>query len=243
VLFYDLEHAMEDPLWVLQIWTGGLASHGAVIGLIVAMWLFTRRRGVPFFEGADRFAFSAALGATLVRLGNLFNSEIVGRVVPDQSWGFRFPRFDTNVAEAPLRYPTQLFEFTLGLVVLLALYLTDRWAGQEKRPRGLLISTFFVVYFGGRFGIEFFKEYEAIDPSSPLTMGQLLSILPFFMGVFGVFASLRSNLPAGWTPAAGAIASHPATDEDDEEDEDEGADEGAGIDPDVPPETAISWGT
>src|SRR5690606_30685260 len=75
VIFYDLDQALENPLWVLQIWTGGLASHGAVIGLIIAMYLFTKSRKVPFLEGADRFAFSAALGATLVRLGNFFNSE------------------------------------------------------------------------------------------------------------------------------------------------------------------------
>lgn len=230
VLFYDLDHALEDPLWVLQIWTGGLASHGAVIGLIIAMWLFTKRRGIPFLEGADRFAFSAALGATLVRLGNLFNSEIVGRVVPDQSWGFRFPRFDTQVAEVPLRYPTQLFEFALGLFVLLALYVVDRVAGQEKRPRGLLISTFFVVYFGGRFGIEFFKEYEAIDPSSPLTMGQLLSILPFFIGVFGVFASLRHKVPVGWSTPVKSPARAKESTTDDTEDEEA---EESGYDPDV----------
>ena len=215
VLFYDLDHAIEDPLWVLQIWTGGLASHGAVIGLIVAMWLFTRQRRVPFFEGADRFAFSAALGATLVRLGNFFNSEIVGRRVPDQSWGVRFPRYDQHLAEAPLRYPTQIFEFLMGLGVLLALYLTDRYMGREKRPRGLLISVFFLLYFAGRFGIEFFKEYQTLESSSPLTMGQLLSIPGFFIGVFGVFASLRANIPAGWTPAARAEELNERTEGDD----------------------------
>ncbi len=199
VLFYDLDHALQDPLWVLQIWTGGLASHGAVIGLIVAMWIFTKQRKVPFFEGADRFAFSAALGATLVRLGNFFNSEIVGREVPGQSWGVRFPRYDQHLAEAPLRYPTQIFEFVLGLTVLLGLYLTDRAMGKEKRPRGLLISVFFLLYFAGRFCVEFFKEYQTLESSSPLTMGQLLSIPGFFIGVFGVFASVRSKIPAGWS--------------------------------------------
>ena len=59
VLFYDLDKALEDPWWVFKIWTGGLASHGAVIGLILAMYLFTKKRGIPFLEGSDRFAFSA----------------------------------------------------------------------------------------------------------------------------------------------------------------------------------------
>ena len=142
VLFYDLDKAMQNPMWVLEIWTGGLASHGAVAGLIVAMFIFTKRRGIAFLEGADRFAFSAALGATLVRVGNFLNSEIVGRVVPGQTWGVQFPRYDAQLVadgkEVPFRYPTQLFEIALGLVILLVLYLADRKTGKEKRPRGLL---------------------------------------------------------------------------------------------------------
>ncbi len=226
VIFYDLDHALQDPLWVLQIWTGGLASHGAVIGLIIAMWLFTRSRKVSFFEGADRFAFSAALGATLVRLGNFFNSEIVGRRVADQSWGVRFPRYDQHLVEAPLRYPTQVFEFLLGLSVLLSLYVVDRVAGREKRPRGLLISVFFLLYFAGRFCVEFFKEYQALESSSPLTMGQLLSIPGFFIGVFGVFASLRSKVPAGWNAPDSTAPDSAAAATSDEDEDDK-------IDPDV----------
>ncbi len=227
VLFYDLDKALEDPLWVLQIWTGGLASHGAVLGLILAMFIFTRKRNVPFLEGADRFAFSAALGATLVRVGNFFNSEIVGRVVPDQSWGVRFPRFDNHVAEAPLRYPTQLFEVLLGLVALLSLYVADRALGKEKRPRGALISVFFIVYFAGRFTVEFFKEFQAKqDYTSALTMGQWLSIPGFALGVFGLVWALKTHLPAGWTPEArGEVAADDEDEEDDGEDEEGEGDE------------------
>ena len=139
VLFYDLDKAIADPTWVFKIWTGGLASHGAVLGLIFVMWLYCKRRGVPFLEGADRFAFAADLGATLVRVGNLMNSEIVGRKT-DQTWGFRFPRFDHNVAVAPYRYPTQLAEIALGCLVMLGLYVADKKLGEEKRPRGALIA-------------------------------------------------------------------------------------------------------
>jgi prolipoprotein diacylglyceryl transferase len=219
VLFYDLDKALEDPLWVLEIWTGGLASHGAVLGLILAMFLFTRKRGVPFLEGADRFAFSAALGATLVRVGNFFNSEIVGRKVPDQSWGVRFPRFDNHVAEVPLRYPTQLFEVLLGLVVMAGLFIADRALGKEKRPRGALISVFFVLYFAGRFTVEFFKEFQAKqDYTNFLTMGQLLSIPGFLLGVFGLIWAIKVHLPVGWTPEArGEVVQ--SADEEDEEDE------------------------
>jgi prolipoprotein diacylglyceryl transferase len=208
VLFYDLDHALEDPAWIFKIWTGGLASHGAVIGLVLVMYLFTRRHGVPFLEGADRFAFSATLGATLVRVGNFFNSEILGRPT-NSDWGIRFPLADG--ANAPLRYPTQLYEIALGLFVMLVLYLVDRRL-KETRPRGLLISLFFALYFAGRFVIEFYKEYQVFSAAeTPLTMGQYLSIPGFLLGVYGVQWSLRTRLPAGW----------PREDQDDDEFEDE----------------------
>jgi phosphatidylglycerol---prolipoprotein diacylglyceryl transferase len=231
VIFYDWEKALDDPSWVFRIWEGGLASHGAVIGLILAMWIFTKRRGVPFLEGSDRFSFSAALGATLVRVGNFFNSEIVGRQVPDQSWGVRFPRYDVGYAEAPLRYPTQAFEALLGIFVLLCLYLSDRAAGREKRPRGLLISVFFLVYFIGRFAVEFWKEHQVFDKTALLDMGQFLSIPGIFLGAFGIYWSLTTRLPAGWAEPEGetdekAPLYDPDVDEafggDDEDEEEDG---------------------
>jgi prolipoprotein diacylglyceryl transferase len=239
VLFYDFEKAAQDPLWVLQIWTGGLASHGAVMGLILAMWIFTKRRGVPFLEGADRFAFSAALGATLVRLGNFFNSEIVGREVPGQTWGVRFPLYDVSALQPPLRYPTQLFEFALGLFVLLCLWLADRGAGEEKRPRGLLISVFFLVYFSGRFGIEFFKELQVLsyEKSSPITMGQTLSLPGIALGIFGIAYSLKKKEPVGWPNADVDADSEDEEDDDGDEDESDEEDD-RGYDPDVDAELA-----
>ena len=124
-------------MWVFKIWTGGLASHGAVIGLIIVMYLFTKKHGVPFLEGADRFAFSATLGATVVRIGNLLNSEIVGRVVPGQTWGIKFPRADIpgsmerlsfspeELANVQYRYPSQIFEILLGTGVFIGLLIAD----------------------------------------------------------------------------------------------------------------------
>ena len=176
--FYDYEKTLSDPFWVLQIWTGGLSSHGAVIGLIFAMWRFTKNRGIPFLEGADRFSFSAALGAMLVRIGNFFNSEIVGKVT-DGTWGVKFPRYDRG-GEVFYRHPTQLYEAAVALAVLGALYLADKLMGKERRPRGMMISLFFVLYFSGRFGIEYFKEVqvaalESTGATLGFSMGQVLS--------------------------------------------------------------------
>jgi prolipoprotein diacylglyceryl transferase len=221
VVFYDYEKALADPIWVLKIWTGGLSSHGAVIGLLVAMYLFTKRRGISYVEGMDRFAFAAALGATLVRVGNFFNSEIVGKPT-DQTWGVKFPRYD-QAADVPYRHPTQVYEVLLGLFVLLVLYIVDRVSGKEKRPRGLLVSTFFVVYFGGRFFIEFFKELqvESIEKAVGLTMGQILSIPCFLAGVIGLVLSLTKKIPVGWYSDEDADEIDENDDEEEGEDEDE----------------------
>jgi prolipoprotein diacylglyceryl transferase len=214
VIFYDYEKALGDPLWVLKIWTGGLSSHGAVIGLLVAMYIFTKRRGISYVEGMDRFTFAAALGATLVRVGNFFNSEIVGKPT-NQTWGVRFPRYDQTV-DGPYRHPTQIYEVLLGLFVLLVLYIVDKVAGREKRPRALMVSTFFIVYFGGRFCIEFFKELqvESIEKAVGLTMGQILSIPCFLAGIVGLVLTLKKRIPVGWY-----------SDDEDELDEDEEAED------------------
>ncbi len=230
VLFYDLDQAIRDPIWILKIWTGGLASHGAVIGLIIAMYLFTKRRGVPFLEGADRFAYSATLGALVVRIGNLLNSEIVGRVVPDQSWGMKFPRADIagsleqlsftaeELAGVKYRYPSQLLEIALGVLVFIGLLVADRVMGKEKRPRGAMISWFFVLYFGGRLFTEHFKEIEALDPSSTITMGQWLSFPGLLLGLYGLYRSFKRREPVGWV--------EPGDEPEDEDEDQEDADEG-----------------
>jgi len=226
VIFYDYEKALEDPVWIFKIWTGGLASHGAVVGLIIAMYFFTKRRQVPFLEGADRFAFSAALGATVVRIGNLFNSEIVGRVVPDQSWGMRFPLNgpDHGLDPIPLRYPSQLYEIALGTAVFVGLIIADRVMGKEKRPRGAMISWFFALYFTGRLFTENYKEIEALDPHSAVSMGQYLSVLPALLGWYGLYWSFKHKLPVGWVDES-ASRSEDDEDESEEEPEDEAAPE------------------
>ncbi len=197
-LFYASDEFFADPMVFFDVSRGGIASHGSVLGMLLGMWVLTRWRGASFIEGCDRFAITAAYGAAMVRLGNLFNSEIVGRLT-DQSWGFRFVRYDPGLgADVPLRHPSQLYEFAMGIAVMLLLIAIDRWAGREHRPRGLMISSCFVLYFGGRFLVEFFKEYQAFDPSIPLTMGQVMSIPGVVVGILGLVLTFRYRIPASW---------------------------------------------
>lgn len=204
VFFYEFDRAMADPAWIIQFWKGGLASHGATLGLLVGLFVWAKRRGQSYIETLDRFAWTATLAAILVRVGNFFNSEIVGRKTGGD-WGVRFPRYDHEVAKlgiehVPLRHPSQIYEALMGVGVFLVLLAVDKAAGKESRPRGLMISTFFAVYFAGRFLVEFFKEYQTLPTDSSLTMGQILSIPAVLAGVVGIIWSLKKGVKAHWVP-------------------------------------------
>ena len=151
LVFYDPQLLKHNPLEILFFWTGGLSSHGAAVGLVLALMFFARQQRMSFLDVADRLTFSCAwLG--WVRVGNLFNSEIVGRVT-DLPWGVRFPRYDHQlpIELVPLRHPAQLYEAAMAFSLLGVLVLIDRLAGRETRPLGLLAYSFLVLLFLGRF--------------------------------------------------------------------------------------------
>ncbi|MGC4091013.1 MAG: prolipoprotein diacylglyceryl transferase [Polyangiaceae bacterium] len=112
----------------------------------------------------------------------------------------------------------------LGLTVLGMLFVIDKRLGKEKRPRGALISSFFVMYFCGRFIVEFFKEYDGISPDSPLRMGQILSLPGILIGVYGLYWSFTKRVPVGWPHEELPEGDDEEEDEDGDEDEDEEAD-------------------
>jgi hypothetical protein len=146
----------------------------------------------------------------------------------------RFPRADHALAEVPLRYPSQLFEIALGTSVFIGLLIADRAMGKEKRPRGALISWFFVLYFGGRLFTERYKEIEALPADSAITMGQYLSFPGVLLGLFGLWVAYKRREPAGWVeedaedPHARDDADErdaPDDDADDDETDDNDADD------------------
>jgi prolipoprotein diacylglyceryl transferase len=184
--FYEPEYYLKNPVEILKIWRGGLASHGAAIGIPLVLWLWIRKYKKSFIWIVDRIVVVVALGGTFIRLGNLMNSEIYG-VETTLPWGFVFIR---NMEMVP-KHPTQLYEaLTYFLVFLLLLWLYFR---NDGKPRpGSLFGLFLLLVFGVRFLIEFIKEDQvAFEAGMSLNMGQWLSI-PFALLGAGILVwSLR----------------------------------------------------
>jgi len=179
-LFYEPDYYLSNPVEILKVWKGGLASHGAAIGILIALYLFIRKYKKPFIWILDRIVVVVALGGALIRLGNLMNSEIYG-VETNLPWGFVFIR---NHEVVP-KHPTQIYEaltyfFVFGL--LFWIYLKTK--GQFRA--GTLFGLFLILVFGIRFIIEFIKEKQVpFEEGMVLNMGQLLSI-PFVLLGFGI---------------------------------------------------------
>ena len=150
----------------------GLASHGGTIGLILALWLYVRHTKVNLWRVLDNVAIATPVTACLIRLGNLMNSEIIGKAT-DVPWAFIFERVDLTP-----RHPGQLYE-----ALAYALFFFIGWHLYRKRPERVGTGFFFglciTLIFAARFFIEFTKDIqEAFEASMALNMGQLLS-LPF----------------------------------------------------------------
>ncbi len=170
-LFYDPSYYLGHPLEILKVWRGGLSSHGGAIGIFVALYLYTRSRpDQPYLWILDRIAIPTALGGFFIRLGNFFNSEIIGTPT-DLPWAFIFARVDVLP-----RHPTQLYEsiaYGLIFILLLAVY-RKRYA---RTPQGLVLGLFLVTVFTFRFFIEYVKVRQAAyGYELPLSVGQWLSI-------------------------------------------------------------------
>lgn len=186
VFFYQWDYYSQHPLKILATWEGGLASHGGAIGIIIAVILFsiftTKRNPLWTF---DRLTVAIALVGGLIRLGNLFNSEIFGHATT-LPWGFMYPRSEEWRALYPgvACHPTQIYE-ALCYFALFALMMWMYWKRNAGERPGLLFGTFLVGTFGTRFLIEFIKNNQvAFEENMTLNMGQWLSIPFVVLGVF-----------------------------------------------------------
>lgn len=177
VLFYEPLHYFQNPHKIFMVWEGGLASHGGVIGVLIALFLFARKTNVSYLWALDRISIVAALSFCMIRLGNLMNSEMIG-IPTDLPWGFIF----TSVDDIP-RHPAQLYEAIHYFISFMVFF----WIWFRKKDgmrNGFLFSLALIVMFGFRFVDEFFKiNQEQFEDGLILNMGQLLSLPFIFTGI------------------------------------------------------------
>ncbi|QCX39339.1 prolipoprotein diacylglyceryl transferase [Aureibaculum algae] len=228
-VFYEEDYTLAEVFLPFKLdpfeYTGfqGLASHGAAIGIIIAMYFYSKRVvKKPLLWTLDRLVIPTALGAMFVRLGNLFNSEIVGKAT-GTDFGFKFIRNDISeykamaitqaksvnkaydlidnssrfkevLAEVPNRYPTQIYEAT-GYVITFFVLWYIYWKTDKKQKYGYLFGVFMVMLWSIRFIIEFYKEWQGgIETlfNVNLNTGQLLSIPLVLVGLFFMFRPVKT---------------------------------------------------
>ena len=185
-LFYEPEYYLSNPLLILKVWEGGLASHGAAVGILLALYLFARKVKKPYIWILDRVVIVVALAGLCIRMGNLMNSEIYG-FETSLPWGFIFVRENETVA----KHPTQIYEGLSYLLIFFVLYFIYR-KNTKKLKTGLIFGLFLILLFSVRFIIEFIKEPQVgFEANMALNMGQLLSIPFILAGVFIMYRALK----------------------------------------------------
>jgi phosphatidylglycerol:prolipoprotein diacylglycerol transferase len=206
VFFYNFGKFLEDPIWLIQVWTGGMSFHGGLLGVILAIWLYSRSAGLQFFRILDFVAPLVPIGLGAGRIGNFIGGELWGRAT-DMPWAMIFPRDELGLA----RHPSQLYQFALeGVLLFIVLWLFSR----KPRP-ALSVSGLFLICYGVfRIVVEFFREPDAHIGYLAwgwLTMGQLLSLPMVVTGLsFMVVSYSKFNKPA--KPEAAVAESVPDTD-------------------------------
>ena len=195
--FYDPDYYFAHLLDVLKVYEGGLASHGGAIGILIGMWLYCRKTKENWLWLADKLVVVVPIASMLIRIGNLINSEIVGKITT-VSWGFKFPandddkiNFETLGVPIPVRHPAQLYEAIFYFFLFIIMY----WLWKNKREKvgpGFMFGIMCVCVFTFRFLIEFLKENQSsFENGLTLNMGQILSIPFVLIGSFMIWKSFR----------------------------------------------------
>ncbi|MEZ4923776.1 MAG: prolipoprotein diacylglyceryl transferase [Crocinitomicaceae bacterium] len=219
-LFYQPDIYLKDPIQILKIWEGGLASHGGAVGIIIAAWLLARKvTKTNILWVLDRLVVPTTLAGGLIRMGNLFNHEIVG-IATGTDYGFKFlrhdipgsmamqitgksydklgeaydliahdPRYADWLAAVPNRYPAQLYEAICYFIIFGFIFFLY-WKTNAAKLQGFLVGFFFVTVFGVRFLVEFIKEnQEGIDQG--LTGLNMGQYLSIPLVLIGLFLMFR----------------------------------------------------
>lgn len=171
VLFYDPGHFLANPVDIIKVWQGGMAFHGGLLGVTVAMWLFARKQGASVLSVSDRVAMVTPIGLFFGRLSNFINAELQGRVT-DVPWAMVFAKGDGMP-----RHPSQLYEAGLeGLVLGMVMLFGARrgWLGRTGRMTAVLL----IGYGAARFLVEYVREPDVQLGllAGFITMGQVLCL-------------------------------------------------------------------
>jgi phosphatidylglycerol:prolipoprotein diacylglycerol transferase len=171
VLFYQPAFYAEHPAQIVAVWQGGMSFHGGLIGVLLALAWYARRRGLAFFQVMDFVAPCVPLGLAAGRLGNFINGELWGRVAdPSLPWAMVFPQVDSQP-----RHPSQLYQMALeGVLLFVVLW----WFARRPRPVGQVSAVFLMGYGVLRFVAEYFRQPDSYLGllSLGLSMGQWLSL-------------------------------------------------------------------
>ncbi|MCX6734694.1 MAG: prolipoprotein diacylglyceryl transferase [Candidatus Peregrinibacteria bacterium] len=189
VFFYEPGYFLENPSEIVKVWHGGLSSHGATIGLFISYIAWAKVHKIKFAKYVDLIVVPIPIAAACVRIGNFFNSEIIGNPTRG-NYGVIFKK----LGETFPRHPAQLYEAALCLATFgVTYFLYKKYYG--KLPQLFILSAFLLVYFGGRFVLEYFKDLHGPLPTDfPLSMGQVLSILPALAAVgYFVWLAVRKR--------------------------------------------------
>ncbi|MGV8962594.1 MAG: prolipoprotein diacylglyceryl transferase [Candidatus Saccharimonadaceae bacterium] len=200
-LFYEPAYYLANPIEILKIWEGGLASHGGVLGIIIAIWLYSRKvTKKSMLWTFDRVIVPTGFTSAFIRLGNLMNHEIYGGPT-SEPWGFRFiENINAWKAGAPAiftepSHPTQIYEAIIYFIVFfVTMYLF--WKTNAKQKQGFILGVAMIMIFTSRFFIEFLKNVQVdseilMRQNTGLILGQWLSIPFVIWGVWLIWNSIR----------------------------------------------------
>jgi len=189
-LFYDPAFYLSHPWKILAIWEGGLASHGGGLGVLIAVYLYCRKYSVSYLWLMDRISITVALAGSFIRLGNLFNSEILGKAA-EAPWAIIFQRVDS----VP-RHPVQVYESMSYAIVFVITFLVYKFYSDKLR-NGFIVGLTIVLLVSARIVMEFFKTPQAhYETGLDLSVGQLLSIPYLIAGCVLIYWALRNGKKA-----------------------------------------------
>jgi len=218
ILFYNFAEFLANPLMLIRVWEGGMSFHGGLLGVLVAVWWWSRKQRLHFFDTVDFVAPLVPAGLGLVRVGNYIGGELWGKPTGAE-WGVVFPRslpepfasmdvqalgaqFDAGILASFARHPSQLYEAALeGLVMFCVLV----WYSSRPRPRFAVSGLFALLYGVFRFAVEFVREPDqqlGYLAFGWLTMGQVLTTPLIVLGLYLLWKSHTSPtlLPAPAEP-------------------------------------------